>query len=65
MLILRALVEAFPIIMKLPSPMKTWASNLKTELRRLAESIWAGAKNGEADGMYSKVLDLIGECVTE
>lgn len=60
-LILRALVESFPVIMKLPSPMKTWASNLKTELGRLAESIWTGAKNSEAEGMYSKVLDLIGE----
>ena len=58
--IMRALIEAFPFLMKMPSPIRTWATNLKSELGKLAESIWNGARNGEADGMYSKVLDLFG-----
>lgn len=57
----KILITFFPSLIKLPTPVKLWSGRLKEELGRIAEDVWSGGAKGEAHGMHSKVLDLIGE----
>lgn len=39
-LIASALVDLFPILLKLPSPMMEWTTMLRTELGKIADAVW-------------------------
>ncbi|TFY56401.1 hypothetical protein EVJ58_g7669 [Rhodofomes roseus] len=47
-LIAESLVDAFPILYKVPSPMRDWTVLLRTELGKIADRIWK--ENEKSDG---------------
>ncbi|EPQ51799.1 hypothetical protein GLOTRDRAFT_48029, partial [Gloeophyllum trabeum ATCC 11539] len=57
-LFMGTIVSAFPRLLTLPSPMKTWAGNLRSELRSIAEGVWRGATS-DAAGLDAKLLRLL------
>lgn len=59
-LFMGTIVSAFPRLLTLPSPMKTWAGNLRSELRSIAEGVWRGATS-DAAGLDAKLLRLLNE----
>ncbi|ESK84164.1 cytochrome p450 [Moniliophthora roreri MCA 2997] len=54
--LLKTFVSQFPIIMKLPSPIKEWCTAFKTSLGAVAKEVWSGH---EAAGMHAKLLDAL------
>ncbi|KAK1225670.1 hypothetical protein PQX77_011384 [Marasmius sp. AFHP31] len=54
---LKTLAGRFPILMKLPSPMKRWCNHLRTSLGAIAKEVWSGH---QADGMHAKLLTALG-----
>ena len=64
-LIAESLVDAFPILYKVPSPMREWTVMLRTELGKIADRIWQES-GGSEGGMHSKLLDAMGKlCALE
>ena len=59
-IIAESLVDAFPILYKVPSPMREWTVMLRTELGKIADRIWKES-GGTSGGMHSKLLDAMGE----
>ncbi|KAH9830594.1 cytochrome P450 [Rhodofomes roseus] len=60
-LIAESLVDAFPILYKVPSPMRDWTVLLRTELGKIADRIWKENEKSDGGGaMHSKLLDAMG-----
>ncbi|TFK53023.1 cytochrome P450 [Heliocybe sulcata] len=62
-LFLGSIVSMFPHLLSLPSPMKKWATTLRGELGKIAESVWSGTKNDI--GLDAKLLKLLSHCECE
>ena len=63
-LVAESFVEAFPVLWKLPIPIKRWPRIMKSELGKVADRVW---KDSEIecmrnDGMHSKLLEAMGTC---
>ncbi|KAI0319617.1 cytochrome P450 [Amylostereum chailletii] len=55
-------VGAYPQMLSLPNPMKTWANMLKTELGKIAQEAWDAAQRDETVGrMDAKVLEVLNQ----
>ncbi|PFH47746.1 hypothetical protein AMATHDRAFT_42724 [Amanita thiersii Skay4041] len=54
--LVETLVSIFPGLLRLPSPIKRWADQLRGELGSIAENVWLG-KVGI--GMHAKLLDSL------
>lgn len=57
-LMMKIFSTILPLLLKLPSPMKSWADNLRGELGTIAENVWSGKENA---GLHSKLLDSLGQ----
>ena len=58
-------IGAFPKLLALPNPMKTWATMLKTELGHIAQETWdMGKKNESVGGMDARVLEVLSMYLT-
>ncbi|KAH9923028.1 cytochrome P450 [Fomitopsis serialis] len=60
-LVAESFVEAFPVLWKLPIPIKRWPRIMKSELGKVADRVW---KDSEIecmrnDGMHSKLLEAM------
>ena len=62
-IVLESLAAMFPFLLRLPSPIKNWATMLRTELSVIAREVWGGK---EHVSMHAKLLDsLASQDVTE
>ncbi|VDC04240.1 unnamed protein product [Peniophora sp. CBMAI 1063] len=56
------IVSTFPQLMGLPNPMKSWATMLRTELRKIAEAVWDSAEEIETlEGMDARALEVLSQ----
>lgn len=53
------MISSFPRLLTLPNPMKTWATELRTELGAVAKDIWDDGVSGVEAGMNAKVLEVL------
>ncbi|KAE9405485.1 cytochrome P450 [Gymnopus androsaceus JB14] len=58
MILLESLAEKFPVMLNLPSPMKSWCNTLRKSLGVIAEDVWSGR---EGAGMHAKLLNVLSE----
>ena len=53
-------INAFPKLMGLPNPMKTWANMLQTELGKIAGDVWGPVERiGSLEGLDARVLEVL------
>lgn len=58
-------IGAFPKLLALPNPMKSWASKLKAELGRIAQEVWdVGTRNATVGGMDARVVEVLSMCLS-
>ncbi|KAF8994998.1 cytochrome P450 [Cyathus striatus] len=56
-IIMKRVASIFPYIVYLPSPIKSYADNLRHEFGAIAEEMWTGK---DIVGMHAKLLDALG-----
>ncbi|KAH9910535.1 cytochrome P450 [Fomitopsis serialis] len=62
-LVAESFVEAFPVLWKLPIPIKRWPRIMKAELGKVADRVWKDSEIEcmRSDGMHSKLLEAMKE----
>lgn len=58
--VMGALVDAFPVLLKLPSPLKHFADMLRSELVKIADKVLSQTEHGD---MHTKLLDSLSTCL--